>query len=246
MIDISSLLESIKAEPFTEMPVRAPHTGVVHFEGLQPGERVTGPGGEWKEVPGTRIATITRENNPKPVAAVDKGVVQVLHTELEGAFVEAGTELGVLRHYLSRDEVVRMLLRESLSLFRAPERAKYYFVPEIDKKVKISGSRTVSVQYGMELFIASRMKREVPLCYSGPEGIIYEVYFKQNENVDTEARSSACARPTSAPPSRTSSPGCRWSGWKWSRALPAAGEGRFLWARYCKSGSRPGPTTKTK
>ena len=185
MIDISSLLESIKAEPFTEMPVRAPHTGVVHFEGLQPGERVTGPGGEWKEVPGTRIATITRENNPKPVAAVDKGVVQVLHTELEGAFVEAGTELGVLRHYLSRDEVVRMLLRESLSLFRAPERAKYYFVPEIDKKVKISGSRTVSVQDGMELFIASRMKREVPLCYSGPEGIIYEVYFKQNENVDT-------------------------------------------------------------
>ena len=78
-----------------------------------------------------------------------------------------------------------MLLRESLSLFRAPERAKYYFVPEIDKKVKISGSRTVSVQDGMELFIASRMKREVPLCYSGPEGIIYEVYFKQNENVDT-------------------------------------------------------------
>ena len=174
MIDISSLLESIKAEPFTEMPVRAPHTGVVHFEGLQPGERVTGPGGEWKEVPGTRIATITRENNPKPVAAVDKGVVQVLHTEL-----------GVLRHYLSRDEVVRMVLREILSLFRAPERAKYYFVPEIDKKVKISGSRTVSVQDGMELFIASRMKREVPLCYSGPEGIIYEVYFKQNENVDT-------------------------------------------------------------
>lgn len=185
MIDISSLLESIKAEPYTEMRVLAPHTGVVRFEGLQPGQRVNGPSGEWKEVPGTRIATITRENNPKPVVAADKGVVQSLHTELDGSFVEAGAELGVLRHYLSRDEVVRMLLRESLSLFRAPERAKYYFVPDIDKKVKISGSRTVSVQNGMELFIASRMKREIPLCYTGPDGIIYEVYFKHNENVDT-------------------------------------------------------------
>lgn len=185
MLDISSLLESIKAEPYTEMTVRAPHTGVVTFAPLAAGDRVTGPGGDWKEVPGTRLAVITRENNPKPVAAADKGVVQVLHTELEGTFVEAGTELGVLRHYLSRDEVVRILLRKSLSLFRAPERAKYYFVPEVDKKVKISGSRTVTVQDGMELFIASRMKREVPLCYSGPEGLIYEVYFQQNENVDT-------------------------------------------------------------
>lgn len=184
MLDISSLLESIKAEPYTEMTVTAPHTGVVTFAPLRPGDRVTGPRGEWKEVPGTRLAAITRENNPKPVAASDKGVVQVLHTELEGAFVEAGTELGVLRHYLSRDEVVRILLRKSLSLFHAPERAKYYFVPEVDKKVKISGSRTVTVQDGMELFIASRMKREVPLCYSGPEGLIYEVYFQQNENID--------------------------------------------------------------
>jgi len=36
----------------------------------------------------------------------------------------------------------------------------------------------------MELFIVSRMKREVPLCYSGPTGIIYDVYFDQQKNVD--------------------------------------------------------------
>lgn len=181
MLDVTSLLESIKAEPYTEMPVRAPHTGVINFAGVREGDRVMGPCGEWKEVPGTRIATITREHNPKPVAAFDKGVIQVLNLEMEGHFVEAGTEIAVLRHYLSRDEVVRIILRKSLQLFCAPERAKYYFVPDVDKKVKISGSRSVTVQDGMELFIVSRMKREVPLIYHGAEGVIYEVYFKQRK-----------------------------------------------------------------
>ena len=184
MLDVTSLLESITAEPFTEMPVRTPHTGVIQFAEVRDGDRVMGPCGEWKEVPGTRIATITRERNPKPIAAFDKGVIQSLNLGLEGQFVEAGTEIGVLRHYLSRDEVVRIILRKSLQLFCAPERAKYYFVPDVDKKVKISGSRSVTVQDGMELFIVSRMKREVPLIYHGSEGVIYEVYFSQNENVD--------------------------------------------------------------
>ena len=184
MLDVTGLLESIKAEPFTEMPVRAPHTGVISFSGVREGDKVMGPCGEWKEVPGTRSATITRERNPKPGAAIDKGVIQSLNLDLEGCFVETGTEIGVLRHYLSRDEVVRIILRKSLQLFCAPERAKYYFVPDVDKKVKISGSRSVTVQDGMELFIVSRMKREVPLIYHGAEGVIYEVYFTQNENVD--------------------------------------------------------------
>lgn len=187
MLDISSVLESIKAEPYTEMRVFAPHTGVVTFAGLKAGARVNGPSGEWKEVPGTRIAVINRENNPKPVAATDKGIVQSVRDELDGTFVEAGTELGLLRHYLSKDEVVRILLRKALQLFYASERAKYYFVPDVDKKVKISGARSVVVHDGMELFIVSRMKREIPLNYHGPDGVIYEVYFQQNENVDVGA-----------------------------------------------------------
>ena len=52
----------------------------------------------------------------------------------------------------------------------APERAKYYFVPQIDTKIKVSGCRSVSVYEGMELFIVSRMKREMPLYYTGPDG----------------------------------------------------------------------------
>lgn len=187
MLDISNLLESLKAEPYTEMNITAPHTGVVSFASLKPGDRVNGPAGQWKEIPGTQLAVITRERNPKPVLGKDKGVIQSLNVELEGSFVQAGTVLGLVRHYLSRAEVVRILLQRSLSLFKAPERAKYYFVPEVDKKVKISGSRTVTVTDGMELFIASRMKREVPVIYRGPEGIIYEVYFVDNQNVDSSA-----------------------------------------------------------
>lgn len=28
------------------------------------------------------------------------------------------------------------------------------------------------------------MKREMPLYYTGPDGLIYTVYFEHNENVD--------------------------------------------------------------
>lgn len=184
MVDVTQLLDEIKAAPYTEMQVVAPHTGVVSFAKLNPGVCVYGPTGEWREVPGTRLATITRENNPKPVLAHEKGIIQELCTKLEGSFVEAGTHLATLRHYLSKDEVVRIILRKTLHLFHAPEKAKYYFVPEVDKKIKISGAQSVTVHDGMELFIISRMKREMPLYYHGLEGVIYEVYFQHNQNMD--------------------------------------------------------------
>ena len=187
MADINKLLEELKAAPFTEINIIAPHTGVVQFASLCVGDKIYGPSGAWKEIPGTKLATITRENNPKPVLAKEKGVIRTMNTFLEGKFVEMGTILGTLRHYLSKREVVRILLQHSLSLFRAPERAKYYFVPEIDKKVKISGSQSITVHDGMELLIASRMKRESPVTYHGPDGIIYEVYFHENQNVETGA-----------------------------------------------------------
>ena len=146
MLDVTSLLEEIKASPFEEQEIVAPHTGVVTFGSLKLGDKVIGPNGTWKERPGTLIATI--------------------------------------RHFLSKDEVLRILLKQALNLFVAPERAKYYFVPQIDTKIKVSGCRSVSVYEGMELFIVSRMKREMPLYYTGPDGLIYTVYFEHNENVD--------------------------------------------------------------
>ena len=36
------------------------------------------------------------------------------------------------------------------------------------------------------MFIMSRMKRETSVYYSGPEGVIYAVYFQYNQVMDAE------------------------------------------------------------
>ena len=187
MIDVKALLEEIKAAPYEEIEVLAPHTGIVRFAAVTPGTRVVGASGTYGEKPGTLLAKLTREHNDKPIYAEVKGVVGSVRTELEGHFVEAGTQLAVIRHFLSKDEVIAAILQKVLFLFPAPERAKYYFIPSVDKKVKASGPRSVSVKPGLELFIVSRMKREKPLVYDGPEGIIYAVYFQHDQNVDQGA-----------------------------------------------------------
>ena len=184
MLNIKELLDEVKASPYREIVVAAPHTGVVEFVGLKPGDQVHGRRGEYMEKPGTLLANLTRERNKKPITAPEKGEVQSVRTELEGKFVEAGEPLATIRHFLTRKEVIESILQEALHLFRAPERAKYYFVPEVDQKLKVSGKRSVKVYEGMDLMIVSRMKRETPLAYSGPEGIIYSVYFGRGDNVD--------------------------------------------------------------
>lgn len=184
MLDIKQFLDDIKASPYETIEVKAPHTGVVEFAGLKPGDKVVGVSGSFKEKPGTLLAYLTREKNRKPICAPERGEVMAVRTELEGQFVEAGDTLLTLRHYLSKKEVIELILKKALHLFVAPERAKYYFIPEIDQKLKVSGKRSVKVREGMELFIVSRMKRETPLAYSGPEGLIYSVYFHRGDNVD--------------------------------------------------------------
>ena len=206
MINISALLDEIKASPYREIVIRTPHTGVVTFadtkevaEGfecgvtlekfadIKEGDEVLGPQGQWKEKPGTRLATLERERNPKPICSPEKGIISKIHSQLEGMFVEAGTPLMVIRHMLTRSEVEHQILKKALYLFRAPERAKYYFTPEVDKKIRAADAHSVVVRDGMELLIMSRMKREVPLHYSGPTGVIYAVYFSYNENMDADA-----------------------------------------------------------
>ena len=184
MLNITELLEQLKASPYEEIHVTAPHTGHVSFAKIQPGDAVYGPGGAWKEKPGTQLASLERERNPKPIYAPQKGVISDIRRELDGCFVEAGTRLVTMKHTLTREEVLGRLLRHALHLFNAPERAKYYFSPDVDKKIRGGGMRSVTVQDGMEVFIMSRMKREAPLAYSGPGGLIYEVYFKHTDNVD--------------------------------------------------------------
>lgn len=184
MLDIKQFLDDIKASPYEIIEVKAPHTGVVEFAALRAGDKVTGVTGSFKEKPGTLLAYLTREKNRKSICAPERGEVMEIRKELEGKFVEAGDTLMTLRHYLSKKEVIELILKKALHLFLAPERAKYYFIPEIDQKLKVSGKRSVKVREGMELFIVSRMKRETPLAYSGPEGLIYSVYFHRGDNVD--------------------------------------------------------------
>ena len=146
MINISALLDEIKASPYREIVISTPHTGMVTFSGIKQGDKVVGPQGQWKEKPGTLIATLERERNPKAISAHEKGEISLLHSELEGTFVEAGTPLAVVRHLLTRAEVERILLQKALHLFVAPERAKYYFTPEVDKKIRAADSQSVAVR----------------------------------------------------------------------------------------------------
>ncbi|SHN63802.1 biotin/lipoyl-containing protein [Desulfovibrio litoralis] len=185
MLDIKQLLEEVKASPYKEITIKAPHCGVVSFsKDLDIDSKVTGPHGAWKEKKGTILASINREHNDKNIYSQEKGSILSINKELEGTYVEAGTELMRIRHFLSKDEVVSLILKKALHLFYAPENAKYYFVPSVDIKVKVSDSKNVMIQNGMEIFIVSRMKREMPLCYNGPDGVIYAVYFTNNQNIE--------------------------------------------------------------
>lgn len=184
MLNITEVLDEIKASPYEKIVVRAPHTGRVEFVQDTPGAKVQGPMGEWKEFPGTLLARLDRESNKKPVYAHQKGEVESVEHNLAGRFVQAGTPLMTIRHFLTRDEVLHRLLQKALFLFPAPERAKYFFVPDVDIKVKSKGCQSVAIRPGRELFIVSRMKRETLLKYSGPEGIIYTMYFESNQNVE--------------------------------------------------------------
>ncbi len=184
MLDISKLLEEIKQSPYDEITVSVPHSGVLTFADVKEGDKVTGRSGSWQEKPGTVLAVLEREHNPRPVECQDKGEIKQLHRELDGRFVEAGAPIAVIRHFLSKDEVLRIILKQALYLFTAPERAKYYFAPDADKKIRASGHKAVHVKEGMELLIMSRMKREAQLNYSGPEGVIFSVFFEMGQSVD--------------------------------------------------------------
>lgn len=99
-------------------------------------------------------------------------------------FVQAGTPLLTIRHFLTREEVKEIILKKALHLFLAPEKGKYYFVSAIDLKLKAKGLGQVNIRPGEEALIVSRMKRETVLTYDGPPGIIYTVYFDSSESVE--------------------------------------------------------------
>jgi biotin carboxyl carrier protein len=184
LLNIKDLLQKLKEAPYEEISVKAPHCGIVETIVQQTGTRVHGVSGTWKENPGTLLGTINRENNKKPIYAPQKGVIVEI-ADVHQAFVEAGTPVFRIRHFLTKEEVIQRILKQALHLFRAPEKGKYYFSPEIDTKIKAKGCRSVVVRPGDEIFILSRMKRETFIPYQGQEGFIYTVYFEPSKSVDS-------------------------------------------------------------
>ena len=184
MIDIVSLLDEIKNAPYKEITLSTPHSGHIEFVVRQAGVKVTGFTGEWNEKPGTLLAYLTREGNKKPIHAPEKGEVVMFHDINDHQFVQAGAPLLKIRHFLTKQEVIDIILKKALHLFNAPEKGKYYFVSAIDIKLKARGLGHVNIKQGDEVLIISRMKRETILTYEGPAGIIYTVYFNSNESVE--------------------------------------------------------------
>jgi hypothetical protein len=186
-MDVKEVLARLHASPYEEISVRTPHCGRARFAITQIGSTVLGPSGQWRENPGTVVVHLEREGVVRPVCAPQKGEVVFLALENDGAFVQAGEELARIRHFLTKDEVLDRILRHALHLFVAPEKGKYYFIPEVDIKVKAKGCRSLRVEEGMDLLILSRMKRETSVRYSGPSGLVYTMYFEAGDTVDAGA-----------------------------------------------------------
>jgi hypothetical protein len=181
-LDLEEIIERYKAEPFEDFPTSSPHTGTVSFA-VAEGDRVVGPQGTWGERAGTTLYSLLRQGNPKRMSAPTNGTVTGLQGSLDGKFVAAGTYLMTIRHPLTREEVVERVLREVLYVFRAPEKARYFLVPELSAKMEKDRGK-VFVRQGEEILIMSRMKRDMPVIYDGQSGIIYTSYLRPNVSME--------------------------------------------------------------
>jgi len=181
-IDFDELLRKYKSDPFDYVDVFAVHTGQVSFKVVE-GEEVEAPSGEWLQVPGTRLYEINRERNPKIVAAQTNGTVAQINTDFDGRFVEAGEKLMTIKHPLKKKEIIENILKEVLSLFPAPETAKYFFAMDIQSRIEKKGARAVTIEPGEEILTMSLMKRDTPVYYHGERGVIHSIYFKPGVSV---------------------------------------------------------------
>jgi len=182
MENIGEIIKKYKANPFEVYPVLTPHTGYVHLM-VKLGQTVKRPIKPWQQKGGTLLYTILRQGNLKRIYAPIDGEIMDIKRELDEQFVEANTYLMSIRHPLTEDEIIDKILSDFLDIFRAPEAAKYYFVPELAKKIEERGLQRVIIQPGEEILIMSRMKRDIHLVYEGRPGIIHTVYFKPNVTI---------------------------------------------------------------
>lgn len=181
-LDFDELLSKYKSDPFNYVDIYSVHTGRVFFK-AEVGTEVSAPSGEWLQVPGTALYEINRERNPKVVGAQINGIVAEINTKLDGRFVEAGVKLMTIKHPLKKKEIIEILLKDVLSLFPAPESAKYFFAMDIQSRIDKKGARAVTVEPGDEILTMSLMKRDTPVYYKGEPGVIHSIYFKSGVSV---------------------------------------------------------------
>lgn len=182
-IDYDQFLSQYRSDPFEYIEIKTSHTGRLYFK-VAEGDAVEGVTGEWNHINGTLLFHLERERNVKPIHSTDNGVVASVESALEGQFVEAGTTVMTIRHPLKKKEIIERILRNVLSMFVAPERAKYFFALDIQSRIEKHGQRSISIAPGDEILTMSLMKRDTAVLYQGEPGIIHSVYFNPGETID--------------------------------------------------------------
>jgi len=129
------ILNKYRADPYDYIDVFTAHTGRIRFK-IKDNEPVVGSSGEWRHIPGSLLYELTRERNLKNIYSSINGVVSFLESRFEGQFVEAGEKVMTIRHPLKKREIIDSILRHVLSIFEAPERAKYFLLWIFRAKLK--------------------------------------------------------------------------------------------------------------
>lgn len=185
-IDFDEIFSKYRSDPYDYVDVCATHTGVVNFLVRQDSD-IEAVSGEWNHISGTSLYEIERERNTKTITAETNGTISTINDGLDGRFVEAGEKLMTIRHPLKKKEIIENILQDVLFLFSAPERAKYFFAPDIQSRIDKKGAQAITIQPGDEIIIMSLMKRDTPVYYNGEAGAIHSVYFSPGVTVDQGA-----------------------------------------------------------
>lgn len=180
---IEELLQQYRENPYEEIPIFTPHTGVIKFK-VKDGDEVKGVEGQWNHIPGTTLFTIEREKNLKKITSPIKGKVSDIKSHLEGTFIEANEQVMVIKKLLDKKEVIEKVLSAILIPYKAKEDARYYLISEIAQKMD-SGNK-ITINTNDEVLIMSLMKRDTIIKYDGEPGVIYSVYFQQGDLVEKD------------------------------------------------------------
>ncbi len=185
-LNFDEIFSKYRSDPYKHVDIFSVHTGVVKFK-VKEGDTVEGVSGEWQHIPGSPLYEINRERNPKVISSKTNGNISWVNTEVDGSFVEAGTKLLTISHPLKKKEVIEAILKDVLYIFRAPERARYFFAMDIKSKIDNKGIKSISIAPGDEIITMSLMKRDTPVYYEGEPGVLHSVYFQPGDSVDNGA-----------------------------------------------------------